>query len=145
MYTYVFAFYLIKNNQTAIFEDNQAVRWSPLSQEKGDGDMTCGLFMCDVDCDANVERVAQKHSSRKHLQNLEVSTENLSELLEREITPGMSRDDIVKLKQQVWLVFAYAAARSYVFAYVEKGKQSIFCGENVSVMWSCRNDRAGLL
>lgn len=34
-------------------------------------------------------------------QNLEVTTENLSELLERDITTDISSEEIVKLKQQV--------------------------------------------
>jgi hypothetical protein len=31
-----------------------------------------------------------------------MATENLSELLEREITPDISKEDVIKLKQQVW-------------------------------------------
>jgi len=63
MYTYVFAYYLVKNNQTIIFEDNQ--------------------------------------------QDLEISTEQLSEFLERDL----DRENLATLKQKVQDKYRYCENR----------------------------------
>ena len=81
MYTYVFAYYLSKNNQSEIFEVS------------GSG-ICCHILLIEIDCNLTSTYFSSLQENQK---DLEQSTEKLSEYLEREI----SAENLVDIKQKV--------------------------------------------
>ena len=82
MYTYVFAYYLSKNNQSEIFEVS--------------GSGTCYRYISDRYTNWSLIS-AYFISPQENQKDLESSTEKLSEYLEREI----SAENLVDIKQKV--------------------------------------------
>lgn len=56
-----------------------------------------------------------------------MATENLSELLEKEITPDISREDVIKLKQQVHCRYMYNLPNTFVYVPIPRKLDAGVC------------------
>lgn len=94
MYTYVFAYYLKKNNQSTIFEVGIRKLIDYLNYNKSN---------CLSNCSSDLQ---------DNQKDLETATEMLSEYLERDIT----QENLVDIKQKVQDKYRYCDSRRRVLA-----------------------------